>query len=240
MDVADYYRTFQSAADASMSLVLADTAKLKTHTVSYNFLADLDKLRTAIDYRPEAEMLSYAAREYELALFLLVQGQYRPAFSGLRLFLELSLASIQFSASEIDYWRWAAEKRDLYWQSMTDESNGIFSAHFIEAFFPEISEHGKQFGALARAVYRELSQYVHGNPSTHSSVSDGLAFDETMFERWHSHAESCRIVLIFAFSSRFLMKITRAKANELEEIVFDSLGNLKPIREFYERGTGDE
>jgi hypothetical protein len=240
MDVVDYYRTFQNAADTSMSLVLGDVAKLKAHTVSYNFLADLERLRTTIDHRPEAELLSLAAREYELALFLLIQGQYRPAFSGLRLFLELSLAAIQFSASEIEYWRWAAEKRDIHWQPIVDESNGIFSTQFIDAFFPELSEHGKQFGAIARVVYRELSQYVHGNPSTHSQVADGFTFSESLFRKWHDQADSCRTVIVFSFTARFLMKVTRDNANELEAIVFDSIGNLKPIQEFYERGTGDE
>ncbi|MGK0688509.1 hypothetical protein ACSFC0_24485 [Serratia marcescens] len=102
MDVIHYYQSLIQNSNTVMG-AMVEASGTEALTVSHNYLLDYDVLKLAISGRPEAAVLDSAVREYQFALFALVSGQYRHAFGGLRLFFELMLATVQFSAHEIDY-----------------------------------------------------------------------------------------------------------------------------------------
>ncbi|KFX24640.1 hypothetical protein KP24_06180 [Pectobacterium atrosepticum] len=197
---------------------------------SHNYLLDYDKLLAAINDRPEAAVLNLAVKEYQFALYALCSGQYRYAFGGLRLFFELMLSVVQFSAHEIDYHLWSKNKKDINWTALKNTENGIFSINFIRAFNPELADSGKQYSAIAESVYRECSEFVHGNALTHQNLPEGISFHEEAFSAWHKKSSIMRFAIIFAFSSRYLNHIEPQKMLIIEPVIMDVLGHLQPIQ----------
>jgi hypothetical protein len=206
-------------------------------TVSHNYLIDFGVMKSAIINRPEASVFDAAAREYQLALFALSIGQYRHAFVGLRLFFELMLATVQFSAHEIDYRLWKKDGKDINWSLLKDSQTGIFSANFINAFNPGFSDNSKQYIAIAEAVYRECSQFVHGNAGTHQSLPAEISFNKEVFIEWHEKAKTMRLLIIFAFSARYLNHIGVDAMNAIEPVVLDVIGHLSAVQAIFSAAT---
>ncbi|TKC90967.1 hypothetical protein FAZ69_06255 [Trinickia terrae] len=207
-------------------------------TTSHNYLLDYDAIKLAIAERPEASVLDSAVKEYQFALFALVSGQYRHAFGGLRLFFELMLATVQFSAHEIDYRMWVKDSKDINWNALKDVQSGVFSVNFIRAFNPEFSDSAKQYLAIAEVVYRECSEFVHGNAGTHSMLPSDITFQEKAFFSWHEKAATMRLAIIFAFSARYLNYVTKEATDRMEPIITDVLGNLPPVQAIFSQLSG--
>lgn len=226
MDVIEHYRKLQMHSQAVLEEMLADREAVEALTKSQNYLLDYDRMKSAITNRPEVSVLNAAVKEYQFALFALATGQYRHAFVGLRLFFELMLVTIQFSAREIDYRMWERGSKDINWSALKDSQSGIFSASFINAFNSEFSESSKQYSAIAEAVYRECSEFVHGNAVTHLSLPADISFDRDSYFSWHQKSETMRIVIIFAFSARYLNYIETSAMEAMEPVILDAIGHL--------------
>lgn len=208
----------------------AVTAFIKSH----NFIADFEALRDAIAERPESKLLSLAIREYQLALYALAAANYRHAFISLRLFFELALSTILFSASELKLRLWLANRSDIVWGAITDNENGIYAKSFVGAFEPEMTPSSKQYLALAEKVYRECSEHVHGNIRTHPETDSPLEFNKDNFLAWTNLADTARLCLNFAYAARFLRYLSKDKLNRLETIFLESLGTLPAIQAAYQ------
>lgn len=233
MTIPTHYR---GLADRGRSLVddmVGDAAALAAQTTSHNFLADFDALRASIEERPEAALLAAGITEYQFALYALSIGSYRHAFSSLRLTMELMLGTVHFSAHEIKYRKWTMKSEDIVWNALVDRETGIFANNFIGAFFPELRTEGAAYRAMAETVYRECSEYVHGNYHTHLDSDSSREFNSSLFSLWHERAGTVRLVFIFAFSARYLALLTPEKRTSLEGVVIDSLGSMAPIRDLY-------
>ena len=200
---------------------------------SHNYLLDYDKLMDAINDRPEVAVLNLAVKEYQFSLYALCSGQYRYAFGGLRLFFELMLSVVQFSAHEIDYHLWSKDKKDINWATLKNQENGIFSINFIRAFNPNLADSGKQYSAIAESVYRECSEFVHGNYFTHQNLPNDISFNEEVFSAWHKKSSTMRLAIIFAFASRYLNHIKPQKMIIIEPVIMDVLGHLQPIQDAF-------
>lgn len=238
MDIAAHYRTLQDRSRTVLETALEVNAALTKLTTAHNYLLDFERLSSAINLRPEAEAFNAAIKEYQFALFALSIGQYRHAFIGLRLFFELSLATIQFSAHEIDFRMWAKDTKDLNWNTLKDNQLGVFSINFINAFNPTFSDNAKQYSAIAEKVYRECSEFVHGNANTHSSLPADISFDSDVFFAWHQKLESMRVTILFAYSARYLGYIDANEQQLIEPIILDVLGHLTPVQAIFSKDAG--
>ena len=187
MSVTDHYIKLIEQSRSIFDAMSEDPETMSGFTRSHNFISDYELLRDAINSRPEARVLSLAIREYQFALFALAAGNYRHAFISLRLFLELSLSTIDFSASEIKYRKWLVKTGDIVWAALIDRENGIYSVSFISAFNCELAPSGKQYAALVEKVYRECSEHVHGNFHTHPPAARYLISENfaAPFRRFH-------------------------------------------------------
>lgn len=232
MDVLEHYRGLFRNSDTVMTEMVGANG-VEALIVSHNYLLDFDAIKMAIAGRPEAAVLDSAVKEYQFALFALVSGQYRHAFGGLRLFFELMLSTVQFSAHEIDYRMWAKDSKDINWNSLKDPQNGVFATNFIRAFNPGFSDCGKQYSAIAEAVYRECSEFVHGNAGTHAILPADIAFQKEAFFSWHDKAAIMRIAIVFAFSARYLNYISQDAKDRLEPIITDVIGTLAPVQDIF-------
>lgn len=237
MDVLEHYRGLVKNSASVFEVLSADKAASEALIASHNYILDFDALRTAISERPEVVVLDSAAKEYQFALFALATGQYRHAFGGLRLSFELMLATLQFSAHEIDYRLWANDSKDINWNSLKDLQTGVFSTNFIRAFNPAFSEHGKQYSAIAEVVYRECSEFVHGNASTHAMLPSEIKFQNEAFSSWHQKASIMRLAFIFAYAARYVNYIDKKSTDLIEPILIEVLGNLQPIQALFSQSA---
>ena len=235
MDVIEHYRALLKNSGIVIEAMVDESGASEVLTASHNYLLDYDSIKMAIANRPESAVLDSAVKEYQFALFALTSGQYRHAFGGLRLFFELMLATVQFSAHEIDYRMWAKDSKDINWSALKDPQGGVFSTNFIRAFNPEFADCAKQYLAIAEAVYRECSEFVHGNAGTHAILPADIAFKKEAFFSWHEKAETMRLAIIFAFSARYLNYVTKEAADRMEPIITDALGNLPPVQAIFSK-----
>ena len=199
---------------------------------SHAFIADYGLWIEELHNRPETPVFESALKEYQFALFALSSGQYRAAFSALRLTLELSFAGVQWSANEREFREWMRGQRDSNWAALVDRENGILSKQFVRLFSEELADEAGQYLGGAVAVYRECSQYVHGNAYTHRAIPQTLVFDDALFNAWHDRASVVRLSVSFALAARYLSDLDDDVRARLECMLLDHLGHSGGVR-FY-------
>jgi hypothetical protein len=117
-----------------------------------------------------------------------VQGLYRQAFTALRLFLELTLAAVFYSANELRLIEWMDNRTDINWKRITQKNGGVFTERFARAFMPDLVTEAAHFGSIGAKLYRECSEFVHANPAATTLIPQQLQFDQDLFHRWHDTA----------------------------------------------------
>lgn len=200
---------------------------------SHSFVTDLEIWTDVLSRRPEVAVLRAATTEYQYSLLSLVQGQYRYSYMALRLFLELSLASVCYSAHEFNFRRWDRGEEDIHWSSLIDTENGVLSKPFIRAFCEGLSEESSQYRTLGEKVYRECSEFVHGNSHTHDKLPMSISFNDEVFNDWHKRADSVRLVVSFALCARYINFLETDQLQKLEAVITDSVGHIAVIRAFF-------
>lgn len=239
MDAANHYRSLMRHSETIMESMLSDREALEALTVSHNYLLDFDQLKLAVAGRPEVKSFDAGVKEYQFALFALAAGQYRHAFVGLRLFFELMLVTVQFSAHEIEYRMWAKDSKDINWNALKDPQSGVFSVNFINAFNPGFSESSRQYLSIAEAVYRECSEFVHGNAGTHASLPSSIVFNKDVCLLWKEKAETIRLLIVFVFSARYLNYVSTEARDSMEPLVLDAIGHLPAAQAAFDKPSGE-
>lgn len=226
----DHYRQLQSQCAAVMAASFdADVSRLQA--VSHNFVAELEEWLRALASRPEAELFKSALREYQYSLLALVQGQYRQAFMSLRLSFELLLGAVHFSANELNLRMWLLGRKDIVWGNIISNDTGVLSKQFVSVFFEELTDSAPAYLAMAEAVYRECSEYVHGNARTHEDLPEGIEFSQSIFAKWHDKAKSIRLISSFALCVRYVQRMDAPTRNSLEGLLLQNLGHLAAVRQ---------
>lgn len=197
---------------------------------SHQFGGELAEWSGQVEQRQEAYLLKVAALEYEFALLALTQGHYRHAFKGLRLVLELCLQAVYLSANELQLREWLDNRADTVWNAIVEAENGVFSKRFARAFFPELENDVQHFGGLARMVYRECSECVHGNTPKSVPLPSSLGFDQGVFDIWNSKADVVALVAHFALAMRYLRELEKDSVAALEGCLTDRVGHITEIR----------
>ncbi|MEO9827269.1 MAG: hypothetical protein ABJF50_22935 [Paracoccaceae bacterium] len=173
-------------------------------TSAHNLASDYETLKLFLVDRPEDKMFELACIEYQHALFSASIAHYRQAHVSLRLFFELSLGCVMFSAHEIDAQLWLQCRKDINWNAVSNEETGVFSKSFAGAFFDELKDACPQYRALAAQVYRECSEYVHGNRQSFRTDGDRIEYRSDDIQNWAERADTVAIAVKFAFLCRFL------------------------------------
>jgi len=203
---------------------------------SYLFLTDLEAWTSVLGARAEAPLLRTASHEYAVSILNSCQGQYRNAFKSLRLVLELCVQSVFLSADLVALSEWLRNDSDTNWASLLDGERGPFSKRFCFAFTPSVTEHGPHFRELARSVYRELSECIHGNVPDKIPLPLSLGFDDATFRLWNEKAIAVRLVVLFVLSTRYLGLLDVEQRKGVEAGVLDQLGHIEAIRDAFSTG----
>lgn len=230
MDVINYYRELIGRQDTMVAGLASEKKPLENFITAHNYLIEYESLKAAIDDRPEKVVVDAALKEYQFSLLALASGQYRYAFGGLRLFFELMLSVVRFSAHEIDFRMWFRDSKDINWESLKNLESGVFSVNFVRAFNPGFADFGRQFAAISETVYRECSEYVHGNAGTHAVLPAEIAFNEAVHLAWCDKSAAMRQAIVFAFAARYLNYVNPDKMRCMEPVVVDVVGYLPPVQ----------
>jgi hypothetical protein len=225
----ELYREIQRNSAKVLGLSLASKAGL-AQSRSHAFTAELELWLGAVKSRPESELFDLAIREYQLGLILLSQGFYRHAFGNLRLFLELSLAAVYFSAYLVQLREWQHDMHDISWSQLSCPENGILSVRFSNAFCSGLQGEVLSYLTMAKKLHRECSEYVHGNPSVMAEIGGPIVFNERIFFEWHSKADSAALLVTFTLAMRYLDELTEIDLRTLETAIVDRVGHVQTFR----------
>jgi len=237
MNINAYYKQLNQTGAEIQTYSFSDSDTSAAHSISHGYLHDLSIFYELVGNRYEAPLFDLALKEYQLALVALTTGQYRHAFIGLRLFFEMMLAGVLFSACEINYRLWARNEKDIVWAELINEDRGVFCRNFCVSFNEELKDHTKPFKGMSEKVYRECSEYVHGNLHTHIRLPSQIQFTKDVCLEWHDKAATMYLVILFLFSIRYLRSlntINNAKfttyKSKIEAIIISELGHIPEIR----------
>jgi hypothetical protein len=232
MDIKEHYTSLKEVSDGILEQSLGEDNLIliaKSHNILFEYSIWLEILKE----KPEYNILQTASKELQISIMTLNFGFYSKSFSGLRFFLERSLVAILFSSQEIELKLWEKGERDTYWTEIIDENKGIFSHRFSNAFFPDLKDEIKHFRSLTQKVYRECSEFVHGNNSAIQSLPDTLEYNKILFDSWHNKANAIGRIILFALNLRYLKHISEEDFKKLESINIDNFNSIKPIQELY-------
>ena len=224
-----FYLALNGDARAVIELSTADSAQLGRVQQEID---DLDCWCKVLAVRPESVALQNALREATVGLFLLASGLYRSAFVSLRLFLELSLASVHFSVNRLELAEWLRGTRDVNWGALIDGDEGVLSIRYASAFFPELRDSIRTYNAIGSKAYRELSEFVHGNHHTLGDVNGRIAFNAELQTQWLDLFESASTVVGYSLCLRFLKELPRTDLGTLAPNVGAALGHIEAVRDY--------
>lgn len=232
MDIKEHYNSLKEISNEILEKSLKED-NLPLIAKSHNILFEYNVWLEILKDRPEFKILKTASKELQISIMTLNFGFYSKSFSGLRFFLERSLVAILFSSQEIELKLWEKGERDTYWSEIIDENKGIFSHRFSNAFFPDLKDEIKHFRNLTLKVYRECSEFVHGNNSAIQSLPDSLEYNKVLFDNWHNKASSIGRITLFALNLRYLKHLNQEDFKKLESINIDTFNSIKSIQELY-------
>lgn len=232
--LSEHYQALLTASGDVMKQALANAGQAAS---VLQLADDLETIGKLIKPAPEHYVVLNASRELQISALALFSGLYRPAFGSLRLSLELMLGALHFSAHRLELAEWMNGKKDLNWSSLVDTDNGVLSIRFADAFFPELRDDVSKYNGTVRKVYRDLSEFVHGNVHTWKLTPAHLNFNKELHDRWCRHLKSIAEVAFFGFSLRYLKEVDPKNLTHLEAPVIERLGHIETIRHHFTKPT---
>lgn len=231
--VQEHYRQLLAMSTAGFEQLVADTATMADFAKLHNSAESIDALARLIGGRPEAHVYGLAVQEFNFALLAAAACQYRHASASLRLFFELALNAVLFSAHELELRLWLAGSLDLNWSRLTDAENGIFSNRFLRAFNDAVEDEGNQYLTMSKQLYRELSEQVHGNASSFAAGTAEIQYDTKRLRTFLDAADTARIIAEFAVLTRFLPHASAEARSAVEHVAIGDFGHLRAIQAIY-------
>lgn len=230
-DIAALYKSFDAKCSEVVATTLDDTARQALQGTSHTFLSELAIWIDLVGNNRSTLLLKSAAIEYQFCLLAVVQGQYRNAFKGLRLTLELILQSILLSSNEMELREWQMGNRDTSWAKILGKEDGVFSQRFCTAFSPLLSDEIEHFRSMAKLTYRDLSQFVHGNETPNSPLPYLLEFHVDYFDSFHRKAELVGYVCSFSLMLRYTEELKQEPFHKIDSHLAARIGNLECTRD---------
>jgi len=227
--ISEYLRQLQARSTQILETTLNGDGETLLAS-SRHHTAELMQWSETLTQHREGELFRLAAIEHEYALLALVQGHYRHAFKGLRLVLELSLQAVHLSVDEVALREWLQNRRDTSWGAITKEEDGVFSKKFAQAFFPELEVHLHHYRGLAKTIYRECSEAVHGNIPRSVPLPHHLVYSKPTTSLWHQKSAAGIGVIHFAASMRYLNDLNETEVMSMEPVLQERLGHIPQVR----------
>jgi hypothetical protein len=108
-----------------------------------------------------------------------------------------------------------------------DNENGIFAKTFIRAFFPEVDSEGAHMIKLVSALYRESSEFIHGNFVNIVAIPSRIEFKPELLKKWLEFIETSKFISTFLLFMRFSKDFEKKEILKLEDIAREELGGIE-------------
>lgn len=198
---------------------------------------DLTNFVKCRSQRAENKVFELAIRELNQSFLAALNSHYRQSFSGQRLSLELWFAGIQFSMNELAFRKWKMDKQDIVWSSLINSSDGILSVEVARVYWAVAEKRVPTYRNLAEKVYRECSQFVHGNNETHHYLPQTFGYSRKVLQAWKSNLDTITLLFSYTFLLRFNEELTNLDYEKLAQPITDILGHLSEARELLNKGS---
>jgi len=192
----------------------------------FQFSDDLNTWTELLKDGTDCTILVSAIQEFELGFQAVVGGQYRYSFIAQRYFLEQICRFIYLSTNELHLRHWKLGLRDISWGSLVDKENGIFSKIFIRAFYSEVESEGDHLITIASKLYRESSEFIHGNFNKIEELPSSIEFNTSLLERWIDFMETSKFLALFLLFMRFSKDIESHDLSKIEDMAKEELGGI--------------
>lgn len=142
------------------------------------------------------------------------------------------------STNDYKYRLWQAGKCDMSWTDLMNNQNGIFGIQFIRTYANDVEEtRSIELLTIAKEVYRECSEFVHGNFEKLNMLTDSLAYSEKAFNQYISYFKSIKYVICMALFIRFRDILNKPDTLRLlESVLIDNIGMLPEVQLLYNKG----
>ena len=199
------------------------------------FLKDLEQWIQCCGDFASYELVIEANGECLRSLILCMQGYYKDAFIGLRQFMEHMLFAIDLSTNDFKYRKWKRGKEDMVWSKIVDKDQGIFSVEFLKTYAADVDEERSiEFHTIAKNIYRECSEYVHGNYEKLENLSYGLKYSEESIETYLNMCDSIRYLICAELFIRYRdIFDDNTVLTRLESILIDNLGSMHEVQNLF-------
>lgn len=192
--------------------------------------ADLGLWLNELSERPEVVQYRSAHRDLGLSFYAVSSGLYRQAFSSLRGFLEVSLAAVRLSASELERRQWVSGRRDVNWAQITSIETGLYSHAYLQEFAPDAIADAPAMQRDIKAAYRRCSEYLHGDVATTALLPEGIEYVDEVVVEWRSVAVNSLRVLHHSMFVRYYAELSPFSRTTIEPCLEQHLGQLKSVR----------
>jgi len=236
MRIDDYFNKINSESQEIFQQTIKDTKEFgKVHHVSA-FLYEFSELLFDAD---EKNLLKIISTQLDTSAFNMSLGMYRQAFSSLRLAFEMTLGVVYFSINKLEHTEWLIGKNDIKWSKLIDEENGILSKRFAVAFFSELTDEILKSNGKAKELYRELSEYVHGNYETWGNNEVILEKNNKLVAQYFTLFAKYSEISLLVLCCRYAKSIDIDHADDVSDFFLEEMNEYSAIREFF-GGVKDE
>ena len=197
----------------------------------YQFVEDLANWYEILQSHTDTTILVSAIKEYELGFQAAINGQYRYAFVAQRYFIEQICRFIYLSTNELYLRHWKIGLRDISWATLIEGEDGVFSKIFIRAFFEDIENEGSRFLSIVKSMYRESSEFIHGNFSKIKTMPLQLEYDEELLNKWLLGVETAKFISSFLLFMRFSKSLNSEELRKIHDSIIDELSEIDEFRE---------
>lgn len=228
MDILQYLRSLNDKSQEIFSRSLINHANFgKAHHRS----ACVYEFSQLIEDKSERQILLAVCTQLESAMLSAAVGFYRQAFSSLRLSFEMGLAAVYFSANKLELMEWLNGKNDIRWNTILDAENGVLSQRFTNAFFVGSPETRKDLEDKARLIYRDLSEFVHGNNETWGESGLTITYNDNLLERFFTSFQTVTEIILYTLCCRYLKTLS---LDNLEGVEFlrEDFAHIPEFREY--------
>lgn len=210
--------------------------------VCFSFVDDIDKWISCIDGFSQNLLVQEACGDIAKSVTFCTQGFYKEAIVFLRQFIEHMLFAVLLSTNDYSYRLWKNGQYDMSWSQIVDAQKGVFGKEFIEIYANDIGkDKSMELLNIARNIYRECSEFVHGNYGKLLLLPESIEYNEDMVNMYISYFSTARYIVSMALLIRFREVLEDSeKLNLLEEIIMDNLGMLPEVQMIYGKERRDE
>ena len=218
--------------------LLNSSGKLDALSKCITFAEDLHKWVSYCDNLKDYILVKEAQTECINSIYMCAQGFYKEAITTMRQFFEHMLFAILLSTNDYRYKLWQIGQYDMSWTQIVDDQNGIFGKQFIRVYAEELDDiRSVELLTIAKNIYRECSEYVHGNFEKLNTLPENLLFDESAVERYIKYFVNIQYLICMALFIRFRHIFNKPETIvALESIISDNLGTLSEIQELFSSG----